>query len=148
MSDRGTSTTLSYVLTLSIATVLVGGLIVAGSTFVKDNREQVIRQELQVVGEHVASNIQQVDRYAVAAETLETGNISQHFPSDVTGSTYDLHLVGGSDPTLYVNSTAPAISVNVDIRTTTDIGESDAGGGTVLVTCTGSDCDEIEITNG
>lgn len=67
MSDRGTSTTLSYVLTLSIATVLVGGLIVAGSTFVKDNREEVIRQELQVIGEHIASNIEQVDRYAVAA---------------------------------------------------------------------------------
>lgn len=150
MSDRATSTTLSYVLTLSIATLLVGGLIVAGSTFVEDRREQVIRQELKVIGEHVAGNIDQVDRYARAADSLERATLNQTFPDDVTGATYDLRLVGGSDPRLFLNATQPDVSVNVNVTAQTTIADSDADGGTIVVECasiTGGDCDEIRITN-
>lgn len=146
MTDRATSTTLSYVLTLSIATILVGGLIVAGSSFVEDHREEVIRQELKVVGEHVASNIDQVDRYAQAADTLEQASLNQTFPDDVTGSTYNLELVGGTDPRLFLNATRPSVSVDINVTTTTEIGDSNAGGGTVVVFYDSS-VDRIKISN-
>ena len=148
MTDRATSTTLAYVLTLGIATILVSGLIVAGSTFVEDRREQVIRQELQVIGEHVASNIDQVDRYVRAGDDVSTARVEQDLPNSVTGATYDLRLVEGSDPTLFLNSTQPDVSVSVDITTVTDVADSNAGGGTVVVECTDGNCDEIEINNG
>lgn len=148
MRDRGTSTTLGYVLTLSIATILVGGLIVTGSTFVKDHREQVIRQELQVIGEHVASNIDQVDRYVRAADTVTTANVTQSLPADVTGSSYTIKLVDGSgDPRLHLNSTRPQVSVDVNVTTLTDVDtSSSANGGDVVVFYDASD-DEIEVTN-
>lgn len=152
MSERATSTTLSYVLTLSIATLLVGGLIIAGSSFVEDRREEVIEQELEVIGQHLTSNIDQVDRYARASDDLSQAEIVQTFPSDVTGSTYDVKLVdsGGDDPTLFLNSSQPQVSVTVNVTAVSPIsGSVSAGGGTIVVECevSSGDCDRIVIGN-
>jgi hypothetical protein len=151
MMNRGTSTTLGYVLTLSIATLLVGGLIVAGSTFVEDRREQVIRQELTVMGQHITASIDQVDRYARASDDLEVAHIQQTFPTDVTGSTYDIRLVDGSDDaTLFLNTTQPEVSVRINVTTVTPISTTTfVGGETVRVACevSGGDCDRIVIEN-
>lgn len=147
MTDRATSTTLAYVLTLGIATILVSGLIVAGSTFVEDRREQVIRQELQVVGEHIASNIDQVDRYVRAGDDVSTARVQQNLPNSVSGATYNVKLSDGSDPTLFLNSTQPDVTVTVNITTLTDVGASDAGGGSIVAKYDES-ADEIVIENG
>lgn len=149
-TERGTSTTLSYVLTLSIATLLVAGLILAGSTFVQDHREQVIRQELQVVGEHLASNIEQVDRYAAASDGLTDAKIRQQLPNRVTGSQYDVILRDSGDPTLYLNATNPDVEVQIDVETQADVTtETFAGGGEIAVECevSANQCDRIVIDN-
>lgn len=151
MTDRATSTTLSYVLTLSIATVLVGGLILAGSTFVEDQRENVIRQEMQVVGEHLASNIEQVDRYNRSADRLEEARVSQTFPSDVTGSSYLVELEDdGGQPQLHLTSSQPRVTVSLNVSVSEDNVEgSEASGGRILARCTGTGTDpcEPEIDN-
>lgn len=150
MTERGTSTTLSYVLALAIATILVGGLILAGSTFVEDRREQVIRQELRVVGEHVASDLQQVDRYAQAADAVDTAEVRQSFPRSVTGSSYTMTLRDGSPPTLYLNATRPDVRVTVELTTQHPVAsESVASGGPIVARCdTGASPCELEIDNG
>jgi hypothetical protein len=148
MTDRATSTTLAYVLTLGIATILVSGLIVAGSTFVEDRRELVIRQELEVIGEHITSNIDQVDRYVRAGNEVSTARVEQDLPNSVTGATYNVRLADSGDPTLYLNSTQPDVSVSVNVTTLTDIQESNAGGGAIVVECATNACDKIEINNG
>lgn len=150
MTDRGTSTTLSYVLALAIATLLVGGLVFAGSTFVEDRREQVIRQELRVIGEHVAGDVQQVDRYAQAADSVSTARVRQSFPRSVTGSSYTMKLRDGSPATLYLNATQPDVRVAVEITTQQPVAsESVASGGPVVATCdTGASPCELEIDNG
>lgn len=152
MTDRAVSTTLSYVLTLSIATLLVTGLIFAGSTFVEDRREQVIRQELRVIGEHVATNVEQIDRYAAATDDLRSARLSQTYPPRVTGATYDVILRdgggGGAVSTLYLNSTDPDVAVQIDVRTTADVAaESVADGGAISVECevSAGSCDRIVI---
>jgi len=154
MTERGTSTALSYVLTLSIATLLVSGLLFAGSTFVEDSREQVIRQELQVIGEHLASNVEQVERYANATDIVRSASIEQTFPSRVTGSTYDVTLSGGGgDPRLYLNATKPAVSVRIDLDSSSRIrnnADAYADGGTIAIRCEGGgsdDCGGIVIEN-
>ena len=146
MRDRGVSTTLSYVLTLTIATLLVGGLIMAGSSFVEDRREQVIRQELRVVGEHLASNVEQVDRYGRAADTVQTASVAQNFPNDVTGSSYTVELKGGSPPQLFLNSSRPRVRITVNISTTSSIcSDNTASGGPIVAEWdTGSSCLEIQ----
>ena len=49
--DRAVSTTLGYVLSLAIASILISGLMLATAGFVEGQREQVIRSELEVVGD-------------------------------------------------------------------------------------------------
>lgn len=149
MTDRATSTTLSYVLTLSIATLLVAGLILAGSTFVEDRREQVIRQELRVIGEHLASNVEQVDRYATASDGLGAASVELTLPARVTGSTYVVVLEGGSDPVLLLNATNPDVDVAVNLTVRRPVAsESFADGGSILVECetSASPC-ELRIDN-
>lgn len=155
MIDRATSTTLSYVLTLAIAAVLVTGLLLAGGTFVEDRREQVIRQELRVVGEHVATNVEQVDRFARASDDLAEARIEQTFPDRVTGSSYSVKLVdGGGEPKLLLNASRPRVSVAVNVTVRTAVaGETAASGGRIGVECElagppPDDCDELVIDDG
>lgn len=145
------STTLSYVLTLAIAAVLVSGLLLAGSTFVEDRREQVIRQELLVIGEHLATNVEQVDRYARANEDLAEARIEQTFPGRVTGTSYGVRLVeNGMEPTLVLRSVRPRVSVEVNVSVQTTVADSNASGGRIAAECTVSasgDCDDLVIDN-
>lgn len=153
MTDRGMSTTLSYVLTLGIAAVLVTGLITAGGTFVQDRREQVIREELRVIGEHVAGNVERVDRYARASDTLSEARITQALPRQATGSRYSVTLrENGGDPVLWLNSSRPSVSVALNVTVHNDVAtESVADGGRITVECVVPSppgaCDELEIHN-
>lgn len=143
---RSVSTTLGYVLMLAVASLLVVGLLVAGGDFVKDQREQVIRSELEVVGQQIAGDITAADRLVESSDTgtpLEV-EISQQRPGDVTGSTYNVHLVEQKDPHLKLNSTRPEVSVTVEFQNTTNIGESKVKGGDIAVVYDTSE-DELVI---
>jgi len=133
-TDRcGTSITLNYVLVLGISTILVTGLIIAGGSFVEDQREAVIESELRIVGNHLAANLEQVDRYVNASESgsPSTAHINQTFQQEVTGSTYQVELLdNGGDPQLLLTSTRGDIAVRVDIavRAPVDDGAVATGG--------------------
>jgi len=133
MTSRGTSITLNYVLVLGISAILVTGLIIAGGSFVEDQREAVIEGELRIVGNHVAGNLEQVDRYVNASESGNpaTAHVNQTFQQEVTGSTYQVELLdNGGDPQLLLTSTRGDIAVRVDIsvRTPVDDGAVASGG--------------------
>ena len=133
MTDRSVSTALGYVLTLAIAALLVGGLFVAGGNFVDDRREQVIRQEMNVVGQHVASNVEEADRMVEAGGSSTEVSINQSFPDRATGSTYRMELVEEDGGYLRVNSTRPEVSVVIEVDNTTALNNSYAEGGEVSV---------------
>lgn len=143
---RAISTSLGYVLTLAIATLLVTGLLIAGGDFVSSERERVIRSELQVVGEQIATSIGGVDSLAIAGSGSTSVRFEHDLPDDVTGSTYQVHLVGGDDPHLRLNATHPTVSVEVSLTNRTDLGTSRAGGGTIAVVYDDSS-DEVVIEN-
>lgn len=145
MTDRGVSSAFGYVLTLAIAAVLVSGLLIAGGNFVGDSRERVIRQELEVIGQHTASNIEMADRLVVAGDDTSTVTLNQTFSQRVTGETYQIELVEEEEPYLRLNTTNPDISVLVEIDNSTAVGESYADGGEVAVVY---DDDELVIQNG
>lgn len=142
--QRSTSTTLGYVLTLSIATLLVTGLLVAGGNFVGDNQSRVIRQELQVIGQHVAGSIEMADRLVVAGDDVRTVHLNQSFPQQVAGASYRIDIVAQPDPYVRLNSTQPDVSVEVDIDNTTSLGASSASTGRITVRYDQSD-DEVVI---
>jgi hypothetical protein len=140
---RAVTSTLSYVITLAIATVLVTGLLVAGGDFVGDQRQEVIRTEMRVVGQQVAADIQRVDRLVQTGEATHTVNLTQQYPDSVTGSPYEIHLVpAGENSHVALNSTLQRVTVRVNVLNETSIGETRSNGGTVRVVYTG---DKLEV---
>ena len=129
-SDRSVSFVVNYVLVIAITAVLITGIIIAGGSFVEDQREQVIAGEMRIIGNHIAGNLEQVDRYARAGPTSEA-YINQSFGTDVTGSTWSVELDERGDTSqVVVNSTRPEVSVRVNTTVQTDIDEdsySDTG---------------------
>jgi len=133
--DRGVSTTVSYTLTLAISALLVTGLIVAGGDYVDDRQEQVIRGELTVIGQQLASDLAQVDRLNVSADSADpTIRLNQSFPERVTGTGYRITLrPNGGSPEVELRSVDPEITVRVGLVTETDVRESTTNGGRVQI---------------
>lgn len=132
--DRGVSITLNYILALGISTVLVTGLIVAGGSFVQDQRERVIEGELEIVGQHVASNLETVDRYVRASNgSLDAAHVNQSFQSHVTGATYRILLEKNPDQVV-VTTGRPDVTVRVNVTVDNTIDDTAfADGGPVSV---------------
>jgi hypothetical protein len=132
-SDRGVTVTLNYILVLSITAVLVSGLLVAGGTFVEDQRERVIEDELNVIGNHIASDVEQVDRMVRAGSgTVDRAEINQSFQQTVTGTSYNVELEPDPDRVV-LEANSPGVTVSVNVTVQTDIGESFAVGGDTSV---------------
>lgn len=150
MTRRGVSITLNYVLVLGISAVLVTGLIIAGGSFVETQRETVIESELKIVGNHVAGNLEQVDRYVNASESGDpaTAYINQTFQQDVTGSTYQIELLeNGGDPQLLLTSTQGDIDVRVNLAVRTDVDDGAFASGGKVTAAYDSGADELVIRN-
>lgn len=144
--DRAVSTTVSYVLSVAIAAMLVAGLLMAGGDFVSDRREQVVRTELRVIGQQVAADLGRVDRMVEAGDTVETARVNVTFPERVTGNAYTILIKETPQSRVLVNSSDPDVAVEVHVDTTTPLAESSASGGTVSVWYDDSD-DELEVEN-
>jgi len=123
--DRSVSFVVNYVLVIAITAVLITGIIIAGGSFVEDQREQVIAGEMRIIGNHVAGNLEQVDRYVRAGlGPPSDAYINQSFGTDVTGSTWSVELDKRGDTSqVVVNSTRPEVSVRVNTTVQTDIDE-------------------------
>ncbi|WP_058995067.1 hypothetical protein [Haloarcula sp. CBA1127] len=144
--NRAVSTTLSYTLSLAIASILVSGLLIAGGNFVESRQEQVIRDELEVVGQQVAADITRIDRLVVAADNDPTARLNHTFPARVSGTGYRVSIDSTADE-LTLKSTAPEVSVTVSLTTRTALGDSSAGGGVITVFYDESN-DQLEVQDG
>ena len=142
---RAVSTTLGYVLALAIATLLITGLIIAGGSYVDTQREQVIRDELTVVGQQLAADIERADRLVRAGDTDSsmTVRVNRTFSNRVTGESYQVTLVPG-DQTLVLNTTTPDVTVRVGLTNETALGASATRGGVVQIRYDEAD-DHLEV---
>lgn len=151
--NRAVSTALDYTMTLAIASILVTGLLFASSNFVDDRREEVVRDELNVIGHQVASDLSRADRLVTAADSNGTDltvGVNQTFPERVAGSTYHVS-VDQSNEQLVLKSTNGDVRVTIGLELQTALGESSAQGGIVRVVYTDIDGDgdyELEVRNG
>lgn len=145
-SERASSLALGYVLALAIAMLLITGLLVAGGNLLDDGRKQVVRQELDVIGQQVAANVETADRLVEAGDDTSTVSINRSFPDRVAGTTYRVELVEDPEPTVRLNATDPEVSVEVEVDTTTAVDDSTALGGDVAVVYD-SAADELVIRN-
>jgi hypothetical protein len=134
--DRAVSTTVSYVLTLAIATVLVAGLVGAGGAAVDQQREQTIRQELGVVGAQISNGLSMADRLVRGSATDPSAvSITRQLPSKVVGTGYTVELVdpGGSPPYLVLTASGSDVSVRVEVSTETPVEPTTISGGAVQI---------------
>lgn len=146
MNRRAVSSTVAYVLALAIAMVLVAGLLVAGSTFIDDQSERVTERELEVIGHHIAGNLEQIDRMVRAGSGSNTiARINQSFNDRVINAGYTVKLIDRSPPVLFLNTTDSSVSTRINVSVETSVSTSQADGGEIAVRYDGS---ELEVTNG
>lgn len=138
--ERAVSTTLGYVLSLGIVTLLLTGVLFASTDFVDDQREQTVRNELRVLGQQVADDLSAADRLVRAGEAGMAVTVTRDLPDTVTGSAYTVEVdPGAGPPTVIVLETAdPAVTVEVLVRVETGVLASTVTGERVEVAYTGS----------
>ena len=136
---RSVSVTVNYIMALGISAILVTGLLIAGGSFVEDQRESVIEGELAVIGHHIAGNVEQVDRYVRASgdDELEAAYVNQSFQSSVTGATYTVEFAADS---VVLRTARPQVEVAINTTVATELDtDSSAIGGSVSVYYDGED---------
>jgi hypothetical protein len=137
MTDRGLSTVVSYVLTLGITTMLVGGLLLGAGNAVEGQQQNVAREELRVVGQQLASRLLAADRLVQAGG--EQVRVEYAPPSAVAGSDYRIEISDGGPATIYLNATDVDVSVSVSVPVDTDLVDATLQGGEVEIVLTGGD---------
>lgn len=138
--DRAVSTTLGYVLALGIVTVLLTGILFAGTDFVAGQREQTVRNELRVLGQQVADDLAAADRLVRASDGGTAVTVTPALPEEVTGSAYTIDIDPGAAPptTLVLESADPQVTVEVQVRVATGVVASTVSGGVIEIVYTGS----------
>ncbi|MEF8882631.1 MAG: hypothetical protein V5A34_08935 [Halapricum sp.] len=143
-SERGVSTTVNYVLTLGIASLLIIGLLTAGGDFIEDTRDQAVREELEVIGQQISSDVSRADRLVVAADSSDpTVRMTLEYPDRVVGTQYRVRLDNSTNQ-IILESADPSISVAIGIRTETDLANSTASSGGMRLVYIG---DRLEVQN-
>jgi hypothetical protein len=130
-TDRGQAVTLNYTIGIAIATVLVTGLLIAGSSFVGDQQEKAVRSELRVIGQQTAASLETTDRLANTTEAGSTVRLERQLPTNVAGTAYDIELVKDKNPYLVLRTDNPELEVRVDFANRTKVTENTVDGGTV-----------------
>ena len=144
MTDRAVSVTVNYVMTITIATLLLSGLAVSAGGLIESQSERAIESELDVLGQRLAADIESADRLAtVAGGANAEVRIETRLPTRVAGAGYDITVV---ESELVLRSTDPAISVTVPLRVTNDLveGRTVQGGNVVIRWSDGTDRLEVE----
>lgn len=144
MTDRAVSVTVNYVMTITIATLLISGLAVSAGGLIESQSERAIESELEVLGQQLAADVESADRLAtVAGGANAEVRIETSLPTRVAGTGYDITVV---ESELVLRSTDPAISVTVPLTVTNDLAEGRTirGGDVVIGWSTGTDRLEVE----
>lgn len=135
-TDRAVSTTLSYVLTLSITALLASGLILAAGTTIENRQHSVVEEELKVIGQQFASKMLAADRLATSGG--ETIRVELMAPSQVAGSSYRLTVADGAPPTIRLEAESVEVSVTITVPLDTPVVNTSVRGGDARIVLTES----------
>jgi hypothetical protein len=131
---RGQSTTLEYTLSLAIATLVVTGLVTASGGFLSDQRTEVVRTELEVVGQQLATELVAADRLTQSGNETRRVVVNRSLPNKVTGESYTIEVEqDGSKGWINLSTQNPDVSVAVRVNTATDLRDSAVDGGDVSI---------------
>jgi hypothetical protein len=145
--DRAVSSALAYVLNLTVATLLVSGLLLAGGNFFAGQQEQTIRTELRVVGQQLSGDLAAADRLVRSTSGSDTAvTLTRTLPSAVGRRAYSATLLpddadstepcdsgGPGEPCLVLSTDRPDVTVTVALAADTPVSESTVNGGRVRI---------------
>lgn len=131
--DRGVSTTVSYVLTLGITTILISGLLIATGGAVDDRRNATTRDALDVVGQRIAANLMAADRLAETGAGTVVVDVS--VPDRLAGSGYSV-TVNGSASEIVLESDGADATTTVQFVSSTPVADSSVRGGELRIVLT------------
>lgn len=131
--ERGVSVTVGYVLNVAIATLLISGLLVAGSGLVESQTKQVTTDELAVVGQQLADELSSADRLNRSGE-VSTLSIRTDLPRRTAAGGYTIDIeTDGDDGTIELRTSSPEVSVTVPFRIDSELRDSRLSGGPVRI---------------
>jgi len=142
-TDRGLSTPISHVLAISITTILIIGLLTAAGGYIEDQREFAAERELETIGSRLSAELTRADQLAQekGAVTIRT-----EYPDSVSGTSYRVRLVHGTDCTdrsniptetcLVLTTTNMDVETAVPIRNETNLGTRSLGDGLFTLSST------------
>ena len=141
--ERALNTTLAHALTLSITVILIVGLVIATTGFFQSEREQVATQELETIGNRIASDAMQATSLADRGGAT---NITTEHPETVAGSAYSAKVLTGGDCETGANTCIQLQTVELDVsvvvpvynETGFEISAGNEGAFTVTTTGSGS----------
>lgn len=152
VDDRAVSPVFGYVLTLSVATLLVGGLLISASGFIDEQRRNTAESELRVIGQQISADIAAADRLN-RTDGAETIRVGRTIPRTVVGSQYTVSVVddggGPTSPYLELSTNRPEVTVPVGIasKSTVESGVSADGGRVVVVVQGNPPNRQVELQN-
>jgi len=147
LDRRAVSVTVGYILMLSVAALLLGVVLTGAGGLMESQSQQVVSDELTVVGNQLASNIHEADRLAQvgAADTGEpTVELTVRLPQQVAGTGY---LVEIGNETITLSTSNPDVEVTVSYpETDRELADSGrvSGGNLRIVYNTSADRLEVE----
>lgn len=131
--DRAVSFTVGYVLTVAIAVVLVGGVLLTVGQVVADERRDTVRDEAVVAGDQTAAAVMAADRL------VQQGNgtnltIDLRLPDRLADQPYTITLrANASATTILVRPQSLPITVSTSLQNRTRIESATVIGGDVRV---------------
>lgn len=150
MTDRATSVTVNYTLSLVIVTVLMAGLLVGASNHLDAQREQTVRSEFDVIGNRLAADIGAAD--ALAQRTTGTPDdemvLRTSLPAETAGAGYEITVNAtdfGGYHLVEVQFVSLETSVNreVTLKSRTPVVNSTLSGGSYEIAYVDDDGDGV-----
>lgn len=132
MNDRGVSITISYIMNLTLAMILITGLLTTTGNIVENRQQEAIRTELGVVGQRIAANLMTADRMVTAGG--DDVRVTTNVPGEVAGSEYSITInAAGTRPYAQLESVDPEVRVRVYFTNETAVERTTVDGGDLTI---------------
>lgn len=150
---RSVSSAVSYSLIVVITLALTAGLVIGADSLVAGQRDETVSNQVDVIGQRLASTIQTVDRMTATSEQPVTASVTRHFPERIAGAQYrviispDSSVSGVNRYQIRVEAVDTGISTTLSITTRTPLSvdfpsspsEERLNGGSIRVALTDPD---------
>ena len=140
-TDRGTSITITHVLTIGITTLLIAVLLTSSGTLLENETERSAESSLETIGERLAGEIESVDR--MTTNGADSVSITADHPRTVANSRYTVTLLSSCTESPLVDNSSSCIrltatnadtEVYVPVVTDTELKDgSSASGGSLEI---------------